>query len=488
LRIERAFPLTAAQWVMVRVCFDGVDPIDLSETDRAIALELFGAVERIPPECRHVLALLKGARIGGTWLASLFILYLGLTCGLDGLALGEIAFGIIVCPDMRLAAQAFRYIAGAVDATPAIARLVVSRTSDSITLRRPDGRTIAIECLPASRGGSATRGRTLFAALLDEASFLRDAESGQITDIEIYRSVVVRVLPGGMVLVVSTAWLESGLLQELIQKNHGHPITALACIAPTLTMRDDERIRTIVEDERQRDQANAEREFDCKPLGGGSSQWVDPRSIAQCVDKERALVMVADRRTARAMAVDTGFSVNSSTAAVVYEEVPGSGRFTLGEIIELKPGKEPLKPSIVCDAFAALARKNAINVVLCDVHYQESVREFLEKRRMGICLLPAGGEGKEAQFGAAKSVISEGRISLPDDARLIRQLREVSSKPKPGGGFAISMPTKHDGSHGDLVSALVGATWAMEFSRLHPRRPDHDPVLAAAFGGTLAFD
>ena len=65
LKVDESVTLTAAQWVLIRVCFDDIDPIDLPDSDRAIALELFGSVDRIPLECRHVLAVLKGARIGG---------------------------------------------------------------------------------------------------------------------------------------------------------------------------------------------------------------------------------------------------------------------------------------------------------------------------------------------------------------------------------------------------------------------------------------
>lgn len=285
LKVEQHVTLTPAQWVLVRVCFDDVDPVDLTDGDRAIAAELFGNVDRVPSEARHVLALVKGARVGGTWIASLFVLYLGLVVDLAGLAPGEVAFGVIVCPDLRLAEQAFRYVAGAVDSTPSLRKRVVSRTSSSITLRRPDGRVIAVECLPASRGGAATRGRTLFAALLDEASFLRDADSGQINDLEIFRSIVVRVLPGGMVLVVSTAYLESGLLHDLVQANHGKPSSCLAVIAPTLTMRNDERIRQIVDEERQRDALNASREFDCVPLGAGAGAFFDPVALKSSIDE-----------------------------------------------------------------------------------------------------------------------------------------------------------------------------------------------------------
>lgn len=284
LKVDESVTLTAAQWVLIRVCFDDIDPIDLPDSDRAIALELFGSVDRIPLECRHVLAVLKGARIGGTWLSALYLLYLGLTADLAGLAKGEQAFGIIVAPDLRLAGQAFRYITGAIEGTPSIARLVVTQTTNSVTLRRPDGKVITLECLPASRGGSATRGRTLFGALLDEASFFRDPDSGVVNDLEVYRSMVIRVLAGGKLLVVSTAWLESGLLHELIQTNHGHPVTALAAIAPTLTMRDDDRIAQVVDEERTRDPENAAREFDCQPLGAGAGAFFDPAAINAAID------------------------------------------------------------------------------------------------------------------------------------------------------------------------------------------------------------
>src|SRR5206468_4919087 len=108
-------------------------------------------------------------------------------------------------------------------------------------------------------------------ALLDEASFFRDPDSGVINDTETYRAMVVRVLPGGKMLVISTAWLEGGLLHELVQMNHGNPSGAVASICPTLEMRTDARIRQIVDEERERDAENAAREFDCVAFGSGSA-------------------------------------------------------------------------------------------------------------------------------------------------------------------------------------------------------------------------
>ena len=45
--------------------FDDVDPVELDDEDRPLAHKLFGAVERIPPEARHVVAMLKGGNRRG---------------------------------------------------------------------------------------------------------------------------------------------------------------------------------------------------------------------------------------------------------------------------------------------------------------------------------------------------------------------------------------------------------------------------------------
>jgi hypothetical protein len=95
----------------------------------------------------------------------------------------------------------------------------------------------------------------------------------------------VRIIPGGVLRMLSTAWARTGLLMELVNANHGNATTAIAAIAPTLLMRpDDERTRIVVEGERKRDPANAAREFDCVPLDGAGSAFISPDAIDAMVD------------------------------------------------------------------------------------------------------------------------------------------------------------------------------------------------------------
>ncbi len=57
--------LTRGQRVLARVAFDGVDPIDMpDEADRELAVTMFGGVEHVPAEARHVLALELGRDSG----------------------------------------------------------------------------------------------------------------------------------------------------------------------------------------------------------------------------------------------------------------------------------------------------------------------------------------------------------------------------------------------------------------------------------------
>jgi hypothetical protein len=61
----------------------------------------------------------------------------------------------------------------------------------------------------------------------------------------------------------------------------------------------------------------------------------------------------------------------------------------------------------------------------------------------------------------AKTLIHGGHVRIPDNERLIRQLKEVEVRPTSGGGMSVSSPTWRTGGHGDIVSALVLALYRL---------------------------
>ncbi len=444
--------LSAAQRRYIAIVFDGADP----NPNDALDVKLFGALP-IPAEARAVIATLKGARVGGTWLHSLHLLYRALTAELNTLAKGEVGYCIIVAPDLRLARQALSYVLGAVD-HPSIAKNVVAQTSESVTVKRKDGRKVCIECLPASRGGSATRGRSIVGALLDDASFFRDAETGVVNDSEVFRSITARVIPGGCTSVVSTAWGQSGLLQDLIETNRERKITALSCVAPTLTMRDDPEIRQMVAREQIRDNLNAQREYFCEalPAGSGGLFPVDQLQAALRNIQPVSATDGTDRNHIQ-IGVDLGF-VKDSSAFVAVKQDPKTGVCTVLDALELKPGKgRPLSTEQVLRELACFCERFGQTRVYLDGFVYEQAKEIARmcKLRLTLVAVPQSNSAREQRFGFVVDLFRAGRVVIPRSlSQLTEELARFQSTPKSGGGHSITIP-RTGGSHGDLASAFI---------------------------------
>lgn len=450
--------LSPGQRVLCAVAFDGAQPKGLSPADRVIARLVFGDVDEIPPEARHVLAALCGARAGKSYvLCALRLLHLALTVSLDTLAPGELAAGIIIAPDTRLAKQTLRYVSGAVQSSSVLRSMVVSDSSESLILRRPDGKTVDIACLPATRGGSAVRGRSLVAAVLDEACFFRDTNY-QVNDLEVFKAVAPRIVPGGQVIIASTPWSQFGLLYELYKRNHSHPVDAVAAHAPTTVLRDDERTRELVERERERDPDNADREFDANPMSEDVLEFFDAATVAGIVDENAPDVLALLPNQTAMCALDTAFRKDPSAAVIVRN---GVGGYEVSEVAEIRPDPgKPLKPSETIKALFERAARHRCGSAVADQHYIETVREHCGYMRLHEA--PGGNEGKAEMYIAARTVMRESRFKLSaTHTRLLSQLRQVIAKPTPGGGISIQSP-RRGGAHGDLASALVAGLWALE--------------------------
>ncbi len=450
--------LSPGQRVLCAVAFDGVEPGTLEGADRELARTIFGDVAIIPPEARHVLAALCGGRAGKSYiLGGLRLLHLAVTVDLSSLAPGEAASGPIVAPDLRLARQTLGYVSGAVNGAAGLLAMVRSESKDAIILRRPDGALVAIECLPATRGGSAVRGRSLVGAVLDEACFFRDSNS-VVNDDEIFKAVAPRVVPGGQLIIASTPWAESGLLYDMYDRNYGNPSDALAAHAPTLILRNDEHTRQLVERERERDPDNAAREFDAEPMVSGTSDFFDAQAIKQCEAEDLPLFLPPSRPqdASGVFGLDTGFRKDPSAGVVVRRN---GDHYEVAECVEIRPPKGGrLVPSTTLKELFKRAKHHRCIVAVADGHYIETVREHSG----GIELqeAPAGISGKVGAYTDARRLINECKVRIPaGNKRLLAQLRQVVQKPTPGGQLSITSP-RRGGAHGDLASAFVLALTA----------------------------
>jgi hypothetical protein len=463
-RRDLKLDITDAQWVLIRVVFDRVDPIDLAtDEQRAIARTMFGPVERISSAARHTVAMLKGARVGGTWFWSLFLLYRALTADLSRLAPGEKAYAPIVAERMDLGVQSINYIKGALTVA-GLDHLRENDATESVEIRRHDGHRVIVKVFAAARGGAAVRGKSFIGALLDEACFFRAKDSGIVNDQEIYRAIAPRVMAGGTLGLVSTAWGEEGILWDLVLKNLGRPgeelhashETALACITPTELLRNDDKIKADIAISRATDPESAAREFDCIPLSTNTSRFFGEPELRAAIVKDLPLEILPDRGQSVGIGLDTGLVRDSSSVVAVH--LDDDGFYTVAAAEERRPTpKHPLKLSEVCAAYLEVMKRQNAWEAVADQHEFEASKEYLES--IELIPAPGGHGGKQDSYTLVRNLLRERRIRIPEcHEKLLKQLREVTCKPLDGGNLKIWSP-RNKGGHGDIVSSLVNAIW-----------------------------
>jgi hypothetical protein len=275
-----------------------------------------------------------------------------------------------------------------------------------------------------------------------------------VNDDEIFRAVAPRVLPGGMVVIVGTPWMQNGLLYKSFIKNHGNPTDALAAHAPTLLMLDTQRNREAVARERERDPDNCSREFDAEFTSAGSGLWFDPQAIEASIDRTLPLIVPPEPNVVSWQGADLAFRQNSSAFVIGRRE--GQRGALVAEVIEMRPKKgAPLQPSAVVATGVAQARRHRVHRMMSDAWYADAVREHLRGTGVDLAPAPAGQTGKVAVYTAVRSMLHEGRIRVPaGHDRLLAQIRDTTSRALPGGGIQVFQP-KRGASHGDVASAFM---------------------------------
>ena len=459
---------TEAQAVLFGVACDGDSP------DSPMGRELFGPIPIPTARARRRFVLVKGARMGGTYLSALRMLHLALTLPLDRLAPGERASALIVGPDLNLAKQGLRYARGAAEADPVIRAMLTGKDGEQgFEVCRPDG-TVYVEVLAATKGGSAVRARTLVGAQLTEFGFFRDANYA-VNDKEIRLAVQPRIMTGGQLIMESTPFVAAGELYAMFREQWGKSETCVAAKAPTLLMRGtDGEVAAEIAMERAANPDNAVREFDAEFISADASTFFDAGSIDRAVDPRIKLGQPPMPGMSASAGGDFAFRRNSSALVVCHRFGPA---YTVADLLELKPTADaPLKPSEVVSEFAECLKVHGLDFMLSDGHYREAVREYLDASRIALVDAPSA---VSLPYIRARTLFHEGTLRIPNDPQLIQQLKETRSRPLSGGGVQIIPAKSPDGRHGDIVSALVLAVWTHAVAETLP---------AMAQPGTQAYE
>ena len=457
-------PLNVPWRVLLAVTIDGVQPKDLPPLEREVARALLGDVEEIDPRIRRILVWRLGRASGKTTFASALAIWVMWTTPLPREGHGHIPCAFVVAPTRPVAKIGVAVARDHVRGTD-LERYVVGDTTDGFTLRRPDGRVVEFRSVAASRGGANLRGRDVLVLILDESEFFASSEEGSgdysVTDKDQISAVMPRLI--GFVLCISTPWPTENATAEFFDRNHGHPVDAVAALGRSLYMRPLAQLREDYERELLRDEENARREYDCE-AGARGGRHIFVEGLAEAVVQERALVVYAPAGARVGCGGDLALERDSSAIAFVSLE---KGVYELLEFDEVRPTKTaPLAPGyVIRDRFAPLMDDHGVRSIMMDAHYRQSAIEHLSALGLRFLEAPDGQQGKYVTYMHFRAQLRAGSLRLPDSPRLLSQLRAVTATPMPGGGTRISSPRRAGGGHGDIVSAVVLAVYRASRAR-----------------------
>lgn len=453
--------LSAGQSELVRVAYDGAEPVD-----RELAARLFGA--DVPLGRRSVVAAVCGARAGKSYvLVALRLVHGMLVRDVSALPAGVRAAALIIAPRDDLRMEVFRYALGAIRSKPELAAMLVDEpTANMFCLRRPDGYEVEFKTGVATSGGTAARGQWWTDFALDECAFFRNA-SFKVNDEELFRAGSSRVLPGGQTIIASTPWAESGLLHRMWKSK---PDDTTVVHAPTLALNDSATTRAIIERARQSDPDNAKREFDAVFMTSGTTVFFESAGIDAAVTDEPFEAQPGD-----VIGAGGDFGFRSDSSALLMVALRGDTLHVFDGAEERPEDDRPLKPSQTVASFASTIGGRC-QYLMADGHYREAIAEHLEAH--GLVYAPAPTQPAET-YVRARMLLREGRVRvhpLPFRDRLVQQMREVHGKPTSGGGMSIVHPRWATGGHGDLVAALVLAVWQVTGEPVAAPKAEHGTV------------
>ena len=158
-----------------------------------------------------------GRRGGKSRAMSVLAAFLAALCDHhDKVVPGERPLVLCLAQNQKQAGVTFSYIGAVFEAVPALAKMVVNRTADSLTLSNG----VSIEVRPASFRG--LRGVTALAVLADETAFWYSDETSRNADTEIMNAVRPSLATtGGPLIMISSPYAKRGETWELYKRHYG---------------------------------------------------------------------------------------------------------------------------------------------------------------------------------------------------------------------------------------------------------------------------
>jgi hypothetical protein len=417
----------------------------LTDEERAIFAKLTGR-EREPGERVAELWCVIGRRGGKSRAIAALLVYLATMADYCAqLVSGERGLVLCLARTQEQAQVVLEYVAGIIDNAPILAKMVIRRAADSLTLFNR-GATIVIAVRAASF--RSVRGLTCVAAVADELAFWQAEDGSANPDTEILRAVRPTLLTTrGPLIAISSPYARRGELWTTFKRDYGAQGDPLILVAHAASREMNPTLR----------QADIDREMDRDPAAGLAeygaefrtdiSSYVSQEVIDSCVARGAFELRPAAGVSYIGFVDPSGGASDAMALAIAHR---------LGDMLILDAAREiqpPFNPDAATTEFSTLLKAYGVAKVIGDRYAGEWVREPF--RRHGIEYLVSEAP-KSDIYRDALPLFNAGRAQLLDVKRLINQLCSLERRTARGGRDLIDHP-QYPGAHDDLANAVCGA-------------------------------
>jgi hypothetical protein len=393
-----------------------------------------------PPGGFAVVVAIVGRQSGKSRVASLIADYEAITAKPeeDGTEL----YALLIAQDHRASLRTlFRYAVAPFDRIPMLSRSLSARLAESFTLT--NGITVAAyPCRPA-----AVRGLRARVCVADELAFFRSSENIP-QDTEMLRALrPCLATTGGKLIVLSSPYGAAGALYELHRQHFGQDesetlvwVASAPEMNPTLP---GNYLRRMEQDDPDAYRSEVLGEF-----RAGISTLFDPDSIAACVVNGRRELEPIDGVAYVGFVDASGGRRDEFTLCVAH-----LGEHNRVVIDVLRAWHPPFNPSGVVAEAADLLKRYRVYSITADRYGAEWVSEAF--RSQGVRHL-ASDLDRSALYLELLAVVNAGAVEIPDDPKLLRQLRGLERRRGSSGRDRVDHPR---GQHDDRANVLAGAAY-----------------------------
>jgi hypothetical protein len=443
--------LRGPSWLPWRVLLIAAMGEPLTDEERPIFKQLTGRA-REPLQCVNEFEAVVGRRGGKTTAMAALATYLSACCDhTDALARGETGVLLCVAQDQRIAKKLLDFVEANLQDSEILRQLVKGRTLDTIELTN----NITIEVRPASR--TKLRGPSYIGIICDELAFWFTDASFAHPDVE----VIAAARPGlltthGPLIMASSPYAKQGVLWDTYRKHYG-PDGAPSVLVAKGTTRDFNQTipQAEIDRELERDRARNTAEL-LAEFRSDLENFVSIEVVESCVGSYYEMGPVAGV-SYYGFTDPSGGSDDSFSLGIAHRD---GERVVVDCIREVKP---PLSPENVIAEFVSVLKSYHCHKVTGDRYGGEFPREQFRKR--GITY-NVSERVKSDIYVDFLPLLNSGRVMLPRNEKLIRQLCSLERTTVRGSGKDTIDHPRNRGMHDDLANATAGAA-----------------VLAASFGG-----